>query len=675
MPKLDEGRTPGGNSQNVERGSALALSSHFNLNATKVGTRRFGFISPSFAFRGVRGDKQYYHPIESHQSYTLHAPLMQDIDHYKDFYLIPLEAILPNNWDKVLEQPKLGDDTPRDENRADLAYCAFPLEAISSIHRELFTNLSESVNLTNLFRTLLFDEMVYSEGGLLSLLGEKISPVYRGTLVLDNGNTENAATADMVLDAACSALLAEGGAFYLQVSGVTYYVVLDNSTTTHKPGDGKISFFSALDLMRDNLSDFQITYDSSHDYDEFVQDLLDSKIVSIDILDPVDVSSEGNFPIYIDLSKAFAYQIVCAHYYTNDNVDYIYSAELYRQYLRSIFIDDEVEDVSPSFSWNGINCLFDATSLGFYNAIVSTASLTALIRYWSAILQFRNSLRYRDFFTGAKTRPLAIGDTNTPVVNNAVNVIDTTRSIQWQRFLNAVNRIPRKLEGYLEGLFPGRRLAPDYHNPFFLAGVKDTIYTVDNVNSTFSDNDDPNNVRANFRGDSSRFGFEFNLDRPSIIIGVDYYDISRLYAFANEKQNFIKSRDDMYNPYFEFIGDQEITSKELTLAFDYSTPWGYQTRYMQYKQRFNTAYGGAIRYLPGFAFIANADSDLVASAGTGEQLPPIGPSFIRARTTELDRFYLNLTGFSLASRFHFIVKTTEELSGSRSMAYSPNILS
>lgn len=70
-----------------------------------------------------------------------------------------------------------------------------------------------------------------------------------------------------------------------------------------------------------------------------------------------------------DLAKFFAYQIVCAHFFSNDHVDYIYSAELYRQNYNSLLsailgiIGLSLDD--STFSWNGVDYLYD--SLSSYN--------------------------------------------------------------------------------------------------------------------------------------------------------------------------------------------------------------------------------------------------------------------------------------------------------------------
>lgn len=52
----------------------------------------------------------------------------------------------------------------------------------------------------------------------------------------------------------------------------------------------------------------------------------------------------------------------------------------------------------------------------------------------------------------------------------------------------------------------------------------------------------------------------------------------------------------------------------------------------------------------------------------------IDPDYIRSRNTELDRFYTQITGFSLGSYFHFIIKNTNSQNASRPMAFAPSIL-
>ena len=134
-----------------------------------------------------------------------------------------------------------------------------------------------------------------------------------------------------------------------------------------------------------------------------------------------------------------------------------------------------------------------------------------------------------------------------------------------QRFLNSVNRVGRKFENYLEGIFGGGKVAYDYHNPQFLAHVQDTAYAVEVENTGESQMKDPNSVTAVVKSNSARFAFEFTPDRPTIIIGVEYFDVARNYVHQMDRQLFAVDRFDRFLPDMQYIGDQEVYGAEISM--------------------------------------------------------------------------------------------------------------
>ena len=124
----------------------------------------------------------------------------------------------------------------------------------------------------------------------------------------------------------------------------------------------------------------------------------------------------------------------------------------------------------------------------------------------------------------------------------------------------------------------------------------------------------------------------------------------------------------MFNPDFQYIGDQPVYGVELGYPYGSSIPevFAYQSRDMEYKQRFDVASGGFIENLPGWIF---DDNDRLA-LDRGR----LDPDFIRSRNTEFDKFFLSLTGYSLGSYFHFICITDNNVNAKRAMAVDPQIL-
>lgn len=307
----------------------------------------------------------------------------------------------------------------------------------------------------------------------------------------------------------------------------------------------------------------------------------------------------------IDIDKVLAYQISCAHYFSNDHVDYIYSAELYRQNMFSLAETAGMDYISLQFQYNGVTTNADCLSAAVFNSVYSALSakfqtqdligreVLAGVQFLINAFWFQKSLRYRDYFTGARTNPLAVGNVNVNIDtgNMTVNVIDITRNIQMQRFLNSVNRTGRKWASYLEGLIKGKDVGYDYHDPMFLGSTKDIAYTVEVENTGTAQQQEPNSVTAVVKSNAEKFAFEFTPDRPTIIIGVEYFDIARNYIHNMERDIFHVTRFDMFNPNMEFIGDQEIDGAEVNMDNGVNI-FAYQGRYQEYKQRINSIVGG-----------------------------------------------------------------------------------
>jgi hypothetical protein len=294
--------------------------------------------------------------------------------------------------------------------------------------------------------------------------------------------------------------------------------------------------------------------------------------------------------------------------------------------------------------------------------------------YFVAIFKINRSLKYKDYFTGSKTRPLAVGDekvnTNVPVVDGKVDVVNITKGIQAQRFLNIVNRIPRDAFGYARGIM-GVTQAPDYHRPLHLAETTEAIFG-NEVENTASEQFSKDVSRTmTLKNGSGKYEYSFTLDRDSIIIGVYWFDIERMYTKGVNRTFMHVDRHDMFNPYLQYTGDQPIYSEEMN-SDKANTYFGYKEAYAEFKEEVNTAFGGFLGALDGWAF-----TDEGVDAKTADQvqeLRQISPDFIRSNPAELDNFYLSLTGTSLVNYFHFIILTSTFFEARRKMAYKPQIL-
>lgn len=667
----------------------------------------FGEIRPFTFFESVPDDKRIRSQfINQVQSYTLKAPLMQSVHMKKLVCQVPRESILPFNWDKWFKNPVIGQDinsVASDAGTSVLGFWRYVYQLMTAVKGALPNSTTiNSVATANAFvnswlRYLLLAEMFYSDGNLLKYC--RISGRPWAKSFKTDGYTHN--SVDYVFDKFMAGFIetldhADVQSFNLTFgsgSSATYYSVdmhIDPNRTY--PG-GYISLREALSLMRDDLN-FSVDFVSLQsqplgEFDDFRISVNSDIEYDLQFIDDPATSSKDLTPI--DLKRLWAYQLCCAHYLTNDSVDYVYTAELYRQYIWSLVRRSYVGFASTQyFTVNGMGYEYDYLSAHYFVKVMSAltsyfssgswpggsdtpASLASSLAYLVSLFGFKRSLRYLDYFTGSKTRPLAVGDVNVQVNNGLVNVVDTQAKTFLARFLNVINRVG--MRNYVEGVFNVRQ-SPDWHNPQYLVKIDDIVtgQRIENTGSQQWDPNYPNSVTCTLHGNSDRFAFESDFDRSSVVIGLVWFDIDRVYSMATERQNLHFNRFDEFQPFMQYTGDQALYRIELGSPLPSGnasllpiSPFGYKLRNAEYKERYPQCAGAfCTDMLDGYVFKA----DVLESSG----IQNVGPSFIRSFPSELDRFYLSSTGFSLATYFHFIVRFASLYSGSRPMAYAPTLM-
>ena len=693
MSQLNPNGSVAGNAQNIPEAHVPRTRSTFPLKRHFFNTHRFGEYIPHF-FADLNKDEDF--PINSSHSlrtYTLKAPLMQNVTRNKDYFLVPMEAILPLNWEKFFDNPVRGDDVlddvgPTVENfwsKVSSFYTALG-SSLSTILNDNTT--SASLTVQAVFRYLVLGEYFYSNGSLLSSLG-----CHGSSYCLVSGELSNF---DGIFDNAVSVIVSFfdpanvnvfASWFTLNVDGFAYKVNLSGDS-----GDNNnyyISLRHALQLMRDNPT-FTITNPLTYLVNNLAQFKSDLNDVFFNdyYVTPVSANVDCN------LSRLWAYQLCVAHYMTNDHIDFVYSAELYRQliggYSKRIFSNYSSQ---MFFTMNGISYQYDYLSAhvcsrhltrGTDSSVtptiltaVSSSEAFDILGYFSALFGYRRSLRYLDYFTGSRAQPLAVVNTNqintnVSVNNNQVSVIDITKSIQAQRFLNSVNRVRHNFEGYLKGIFGGEVPAPDYHNPFKLAHTDDVIFGQETENTATDQMTDKIAITTNLRSSSGNYVFEIHTDRPCVAIGITSYEIARIYTRSMDRTFLHKNRFDWFNPFMQYIGDQPVYLQELGInpnsGLSSLKNFAYSIRHEEYKQWFHIASGG----------FCNPSTDLdnwifVAKDARGNQ-DFINPDWIRSLNAEFDNFYVSLSGWSLGTYFHFIVDDFNSCKASRPMAFAPQIL-
>ena len=702
-----------------------------SLSYKLANTLRFGDLTPSFVMEGEPRDEISLNSKDMIDSLSLKAPFKGSIRKIKDSFAVPLMALLPRNWDLIYTQPVNGDDVPNDANCVltsfPARYSQFWIElwklVVNNIPGSTATDADVAAWLTALLRTLIAGEYIYSHGSLLNVCGYKASAQFVHEDCTISGGY------DEFFDRVVNKVFANFLDFKIVIpasSGTSfpYHFAGLGSNPPRYSADRIGSFRHLLEIFRENpLAHFTSSVgDIEYNVDlaGFLADAATYHSDSLFVLNNIkfvlpSVDAEPTSPTFDDmmsrnnlnLSRLLAYQLCCFHYYTNSALDPIYSAELYRTYILSLLNVHWWTNVSyPMFQlWdfyftcNGIKHEYDALSgavlsRGMYldgsdlPYVFTYASLSAAFdatnNRWvgrfavlAAVFAFRKSLRYGDYFVGSRPRPIAPINTDVAVNNNLVSVIDITKK-QWaQKFGNAVMRSRQKIEEYVKGLF-GEAPAPDYHNPFFLASESELIFGDEVQNTADAQQLDANSRTANFASNMNQYTFTFHNDdnHPCIYLQIVSFDVKRYYTRSAERQFFVLDRYDMFNPDFQYIGDQPIFGIELGYpgingyigsVIGFPNTFGYQSRDMEYKQRYDQACGGFVaNQLPGW-ILSDFDRSAVF-AGV------LDSDFIRSYNTELDQFFLSLTGYSLGTYFHFVCITNNFVNAKRAMAVDPQIL-
>lgn len=654
----------------TEGKNAPTSRSKFDLSYHNFITPSYGKITPFMSLETVAGDKIPIRSTHKVRSYTLKSPLMSDVYMQKDFFAVPMECILPLNWQKIFANPVVGDDINAIE-----CNCVFDPSILLSNFNNVITYFGTGAGWQPAkgLNYLFLGEKLLSKGSLFSNFGINLWTSFyfnHGTFT-DSANHYSASLndgsdfddiIDVVLGYFRHLILGDDASAKLLVT--VKYIQLDSSISdgyvikskVFSPKDSKdVSYFEDLmDFCRENyLTDFSI----NGPYSSYGASITGFAL------------SDGTQSINLNIAPIIAYQICCAHYFTNDRIDYIYSAELYRQMMRG-FVTNYSSD---TFEYNGVPMLYDELSGHWIYAmcelVTGGASNLETYKAWYYLINLfnvNNSLRFSDYFTGSRLTPLAVGNTDVAVNTNQVSVVDVTRNIQIQRFLNLVNKTGRKFEEYVGKLF-GTYVAPDFHNPIYLGKIRDKVISYETENTGTAQQSNANSVTSTFSSTGNNFALEFDSDRPCIVIGVCSFDIPRVYCRTVSRDALHIDRFDYYNPFMQFIGDQDVNTLELGYSRG-DREFSYQSRHAEYKTKYPICSGGFAKQsvLPSWQFVADLQY---------EPNDTLDANFIRSRRSELDKFYLALTGESPATRFHFICDFYNDMSEvSRPMVANPNIL-
>lgn len=635
----------------------------FDMSYHVFTTQHYGTLEPFFVMEGVAGDRIPLSSQHDVRTFPMSSPFLSKLTLNKDYFCVPMQAILPNTWEYIFKNPSQGDDVDIQ------VYPVTPIQLLGPMF------LTKAISFSNLLSAVAYDtindpmriaflsalfsaENLMSSGSLLFKLG------YNMQFAIFNKELNKTQNLDEFFDYALSDL--GDVEFQLVLDGVTY-----NYTTKETSVKGTLNFNitknQALVLLRQYLPFAKnIKFKSAHN----LNSIFDSSLVG-----------DGSMS-FVNLSRVFAYQIACYQFYVNPQVDFIYNAQLYRDnfftlYNQFIYAINGIDATIDTFEYNGAKVPYDYLSNHYLSTLYNIGDQsnqqyqnTAIYSYQivNYLFGYNYSLKFGDYFTDSRTRPYAPGDMNAPVTANNVSAIDVTKSIVMQRFLNNVVRLGNNFGDYLRGIF-GTNPSPDYHFPKFISHQSFDISGFEVANTTETSQ---GNLVTNLKSSDDKYAFEVELDMPCILIGISYFTMPQVYCQATDKHFFHADRFDFFNPMLQYIGDQPVDVKELSIFYpSVESAFGYQSRYAEYKQRFSIANGGFVNKLPAWAFVSDKPTGELRNI-----LPAVkqSPYFIRSLPSDFDRFLSGLSGLSLADNFHFIVVYNNKVVANRPIEVNPNIL-
>lgn len=686
------------NSLNVATPSVRRTFNRFNNSYVHYSTANYGEYTPFFVQEMNPADLKKFRSKTQVRTESLKTPLYSGVKMNKDYFFVPFDALLPNNWQKIFKNPSQGDDVPEDANMASLDFLAStgPLEslvsnftsAIEYLRTHPVTGSSESEKQTRLnaiyvvyFGFPLIDSF-FSSSGLCARLGSPFSHFFNFRI----GSSKY--TWDRFSEILYPLLFQDGMQFGFRFSSAgtpgNYLFTIDSSVS------GKSSFIEQLSgtpslariSPKDALSLFRYYPSCMYGYNGWTDmfDKLNFTSLATEISQNISyglvssLPSTGSQDAVFNYSRMAAYALCCSQFYTNGNVDSVYNAELYRDMMSSFVRGFFPSSGSMTFVYNGVKTQYDWLSSHFFNSAMSSAfsfygskamSFDAIF-YLRSIFDIHNTLKYGDYFSGAHTRPLAVGDVTAPVVGDKVSAVDITKAISYQRFLNVVVKLKNEMQDYLRTIF-GTLPAPDYHEAKLVSHSEGAVDGFEVANTT---SDNQGNLTSLLHNVQENFEFTLEIDQAGIALGVVSFVASRAYCLASDRQVHIRDRYDMFNPMLQNIGDQPVLGVEKSGFF--AEPFAYHSRFMEYKQRVNIASGAFVDKLRSYCIIS--DSLFEPSNALEVLAQNLTPAYIRLTPREFDRFFVVDGSWSYGNNYHFICEFDNESDDIREADYSPSIL-
>lgn len=657
--------------------------SKFNLSRPYPTTLRFAQLTPFFLERTVLGDKFNIKVNQQIVNYaTMNSPLMGNLRFHNDFFAVPKQGMMPHTYDLLFRNPNKGDDVPDD------AYPFFDLrdfvkKMVNLINSMASGDVSKPAN-DFYFKMLVLLYNMAGYGTLPDFFDDR-SAAHNGSDIQTFYESSSVPSKVMsfgyYFDQYWSSVFAglNGKSLIVNlfpIKGGSTSVPIA-SFTISAPSDLR----SFLLFLNDYEEDWTINYPSS------VETVPDNALKNEHIKGSVSafaehINSYSSFGVD-DVLQYVAYQMIASQFFTVDTVDSIFDYKLWRMNMEGLASSvpkgsSTREFCYPDwFQYNGIKYQYDVFSNHVFENIVASLLYYGqsyantgggMMPFFNAfsfflnLFSMRNTLRHLDYFAGARTQPLAVGDVSAPVSENRVSAIDTTKSISMQRFLNAVNRARQDVSDYAKSIF-GVDVPRDNSAPRALSSEVFQISDIVNINTA----ENQGQRKANIDTKASKFAFDMQFNQECYVVGLSYFDYILCNPFSVSRFNFHKDRFDDFQPMLQDIGDQIVYNCERTgvvSGTNGETVFAYQLQDAEYKFPVPTAHGGVVNYLPSWFFVDymtfNADN--------------ISSDYIRIKPYYFDRYFSALSGCSLESYFHFIVSYNIEFNALRKMQFKPGIL-
>lgn len=625
----------------------------FNNSYKFANTERFADITPFMYLDCVSRDVIPFRSNHKLSSYTLQSPMMDEIYKHKFYSLVPYRAILPNTWELFYTNPTKGDDVPDDLYcNVNLLgdYLTYYTSVLDSYLAAVHSQSVKNSDLVSLVECAIATELIFSCGSLLSTLKYNFWNFY----YKDRGNNY-----DVWFDNVFVPYFTKNFKLITEVQpGQFLEVVTSDYIGADLQNSLVVSKHTFLDYARIGNCNISAPYTAN---DLPSETLLNDSFAFYQAfaLVPDQLGPVSDPVIYdIDLSAVIAYQITCMSQATDASIDYIFNANLFRNVL---FPLPNIQ----SFFYNGQYVNYETFSKKYLEEV--WFSPDNFFSTCQKLFSFAKSLKFGDYFTQMRPQPYAVGDLAIDT-SDGLDAIEITRKIVYQRFLNWNNRVGPKYEDYISEL-TGISPMPDNTEPALITHTKETVGSYEVENTGEAQIQDQNSVTTLLRQTSSGFAFDILVSEPSILLGLTSYDMERLYTRIMDRSHLKLSRFDFFNHMLQYTGDQDIKATELDSLRSPDEPIGFNTKDIHYKMQISHASGGFITSLPSWAFTTeDTDNDMSLRYG-------INPEFIRNTNGDFDRFFSSLTGYSLGTYFHFIVKYKNDFSEmKRAMDVAPDIL-